>query len=45
MSNIFDYEKPGVAEIYDKERYPMGANIIAGLLYIHGGKPLKVHAM
>ena len=40
MSNYEDYET--VSKCYDDDRTPEGADIIAGLLFIHGGKPLKV---
>ena len=42
MSVIFNFEETGAALNYDEQRQPMGANLIAGLLYVHSGKPLKV---
>ena len=40
MSTFEDYQK--VSENYDDERSAMGADVMAGLLHVHGGKPLKV---
>ena len=40
MSTYEDYDE--VSKSYDKDRYPDGADIIASLLRVHGGKPLKV---
>ena len=33
MNRFFDYDTPGAAEIYDKTRYAMGADVIAGLMH------------
>ena len=43
MSNLYNYDAAGTAETYDRIRFALGANVIAGLLHIHCGKPLKVH--
>ena len=40
MSKFEDYSE--VSKVYDKERTAMGADTIAGLLHVYGGKPLKV---
>ena len=40
MSSYEDYSK--VSEVYDKERLALGADVVAGLLHVYGGKPLKV---
>ena len=40
MSTFEDYQK--VSKNYDDERSAMGADVMAGLLHVHGGKPLKV---
>lgn len=39
MSKFEDYSE--VSKVYDKERTAMGADTIAGLLHVYGGKPLK----
>ena len=41
MSKYEDYSE--VSKVYDKERTAMGADTIAGLLHVYGGKPLKVN--
>ena len=45
MSYIFNYDAPGAAKIYDKKRVAVGADVIAGMLQIYCGKPLKVLCM
>lgn len=40
MSKFEDYEK--VSKVYDKERVASGADVIAGLLYVYGNRPLRV---
>ena len=43
MSQFFkDYDSKEVARIYDRERYPVGADVMAGLLHIHCKKRLEV---
>ena len=42
MSTAFNFDASGVAGSYDKIRSPMGADVVAGLLHVHCGKPLKV---
>ena len=42
MSCFFDYHATDAAKIYDRERYPLGADVIGGLLQIHCRKSLKV---
>ena len=43
MSQFFkDYDSKEVAKIYDRERYPVGADVMAGLLHIHCKKRLEV---
>ena len=43
MSKYENYNE--VSSCYDEGRYPAGADIIAGLLHVHGGKPLKVRVI
>ena len=40
MSKFENYTE--TSSSYDKEREPVGADVIAGLLHVHAGKPLKV---
>ena len=40
MSKYEDYDD--ISNSYDNNRQPEGADIIAGLLHIHGGKSFKV---
>ena len=40
MSKILDYDK--ISTVYDRERAAVGVDVIAGLILIHCGKPLKV---
>ena len=40
MSKILDYDE--VSTVYDRDRAAVGVDVIAGLIFIHGGKPLKV---
>ena len=42
MNRFYNYDSPGAAEIYDKSRHAMGADVIAGLMYVRCKKPLKV---
>ena len=42
MSKVFNYDELTNTEFYDRERYPAGADVIAGLLHVHCGKPLQV---
>ena len=42
MSKLAHYDSIDVARTYDKERYPIGADIITGLLFIHCNQPLQV---
>ena len=42
MNKFYNYDEPGTAATYDRMRYPIGADVIAGLLHVHCGKPLKV---
>ena len=42
MSHFVNCDEPGIASAYDKMRSPMGADVVAGLLREHSGKPLKV---
>ena len=43
MSQFFKhYDSKEVARIYDRERYPVGADAVAGLLHIHCRKALEV---
>ena len=42
MSVFFNFEEAGAALRYDEQRQPTGSNVIAELLYVHSGKPLKV---
>ena len=42
MSTSFNYNAPGAARSYDEMKSPVGADVVAGLIYIHCGKPLKV---
>lgn len=41
MSKVFNYDDLTNTEFYDRERYPAGADVIAGLLHVHCGKPLQ----
>ena len=41
VSKQYEVDIPAIAEIYDEERYPMGANIIAWLLHVHCGIKIK----
>ena len=40
MSTFEDYHK--ASKSYDEERNQVGADIMAGLLHIYGGKPIQV---
>ena len=42
MSHFVNCDDSGVRSAYDKMRSPMGADVVAGLLREHNGKPLKV---
>ena len=42
MSHFVNCDEPGIASAFDKMRSPMGADVVAGLLREHNGKPLKV---
>ena len=42
MSNIFNYDAPGAAKNYDKRRIALGVDVIAGMIHIYCGKPMKV---
>ena len=42
MSTIFNYDAPGVARRYEQLRKPFGSDVVAGLIQIHSGTPLKV---
>ena len=42
MSTIFNYSTPGAAENYDEKRVAVGVDIIAGMIQIYCGKPMKV---
>lgn len=42
MSQVFNYDAPKAAKIYDKLRKPIGVGVIAGLLHVHSGKLLTV---
>lgn len=46
MSRFFNYDAHNAAKIYDTVRIPVGVDVIAGLLHVHCGKPLKdIHVL
>ena len=42
MSEYTNYDAQDMARIFDQEMRAVGADVIAGLLHVHQGKPLKV---
>ena len=42
MSEYTNYDAQNMARIFDREMRAVGADVIAGLLHVHRGKPLKV---
>ena len=42
MSNFFNYDDPGAAQLYDETRVAMRADVIGGMLQVYCGKPLTV---
>ena len=42
MSKLFNFDAPGAAKNYDKRRIAVGVDVIAGMIHIYCGKPMKV---
>ena len=42
MSQYTNYDEKEFSEIFDREIKVVGADVIAGLLHVHCGKPLQV---